>query len=270
LTSGPSGTTITWVVTNTYDGEDASTIITVNGKVTRPTYESGNAEITLTATIIKGNENEIKEFTVTVIHIGYICDAPGDCRFPYSCRELLIANPGIADGVYTLEKSSDSDATTNISCNMTLDGGGWSIISFENFDSGTATGWTDNRISTDCSAFGNMLGGYNLFAGMSIQKTFDLLEIPHTEAYVYLKYFIIDSWEGEQARVYLGGSMIFDQSFTSSGSDVCGGPWGDQSVDISGTLPHSANTLNLQATSTLDQLPDDESWGISDVQVKIR
>lgn len=57
--AGPSGTTITW-------GTNNSGVINTGGAVTRPAYGSGNAEVTLTATITKGSVSDTKDFILTV------------------------------------------------------------------------------------------------------------------------------------------------------------------------------------------------------------
>ncbi len=59
-TTGPNGTTITWLSSN-------STIIAINGTVTRPAYGTGNTTVTLTATISKGSTFDTKIFIITII-----------------------------------------------------------------------------------------------------------------------------------------------------------------------------------------------------------
>src|SRR5690606_19432532 len=56
---GASGTVITWV-------SDTLGVIAADGTVTRPSFTSGDATVTLTATIAKGSESATKTFTVTV------------------------------------------------------------------------------------------------------------------------------------------------------------------------------------------------------------
>ena len=56
---GSAGSAITWSSSN-------ENVITKEGKVTRPTAEEGDAQITLTATITSGNVSDTKEFQVTV------------------------------------------------------------------------------------------------------------------------------------------------------------------------------------------------------------
>jgi len=58
-TSGSNGTTITW-------SSDTSGVIATDGTVTRPSYTTGDATVTLTATIAKGSASETKTFELTV------------------------------------------------------------------------------------------------------------------------------------------------------------------------------------------------------------
>ena len=57
--AGSSGTTVGWASDNTG-------VVAVDGAVVRPAYGSGNATVTLTATITKGSESDTKVFTLTV------------------------------------------------------------------------------------------------------------------------------------------------------------------------------------------------------------
>ncbi|QGQ97246.1 hypothetical protein EHS13_21330 [Paenibacillus psychroresistens] len=56
---GSNGTTISW-------SSNKPTTISNNGTVVRPVFESGNKDVTLTATITKGSSNETKKFNLTV------------------------------------------------------------------------------------------------------------------------------------------------------------------------------------------------------------
>ncbi|MCM1989819.1 immunoglobulin-like domain-containing protein [Oceanirhabdus seepicola] len=73
-TTGLNETIISWESSNT-------AVVTNDGIVTRP--ENGNIEVTLTATITKGNANDTKEFIITVLEEGadpyetYYTDAYG-------------------------------------------------------------------------------------------------------------------------------------------------------------------------------------------------
>ncbi len=62
--AGNYGTTVSWSSNNTG-------VIANDGAVTRPAYGSGDASVTLTATISKGSESDTKDFALTVIEHPY-------------------------------------------------------------------------------------------------------------------------------------------------------------------------------------------------------
>ncbi|MGZ4134233.1 MAG: immunoglobulin-like domain-containing protein, partial [Tumebacillaceae bacterium] len=59
-TTGADGTTITWTSSNT-------AVVSNSGKVTRPAYNASDVTLSLMATITKGSQTMIKEFSVTVL-----------------------------------------------------------------------------------------------------------------------------------------------------------------------------------------------------------
>jgi len=61
-TSGANGSTVTWT-------SDKTAIISNSGLVTRPSYESGDADVTVTASVYKNGISDSKEFTVTVLKL---------------------------------------------------------------------------------------------------------------------------------------------------------------------------------------------------------
>ncbi|WP_168120814.1 leucine-rich repeat domain-containing protein, partial [Paenibacillus sp. HB172176] len=61
-TSGGSGTTVTW-------SSDAPGVVGEDGAVVRPSYTTGDASVTLTATIAKGSESVTKTFVLTVVKL---------------------------------------------------------------------------------------------------------------------------------------------------------------------------------------------------------
>jgi hypothetical protein len=161
---------------------------------------------------------------------------------------------------------------------MTTGGGGWTRISYEDFST-VPVGWSDTRRdTTDCGAanvYTAMLGGVNAFgSGAIVNKTYNLLNIAHTEAKVGLDYVVIDSWDGESAIVRLAGVTIFNQPYNHQNIPAvnrCGGGWQDYGPQaVTGTVAHTTNTVLLEVTSTLDQGPTDESFGVDNVYVWVR
>ncbi len=195
-----------------------------------------------------------------------------------SCLDIHNNHPSYGDGSYVVDPDELGGPAQpfGVICDMNTSGGGWTVISFEDFENGNARGWSDNRVDTssDCvGVYTRTLGGYGLFGGgADTQRTFDLRGIAHTESYVSLDYLSIDSWDGELGIVRVDGSDIYDTNFYySDGTGMCGGGWNDRSPQpVVSQNGHNANQLTLEITSGLDQDPYDESFAADNVKVMIR
>jgi hypothetical protein len=76
-----------------------------------------------------------------------ICD-PQQCRVARSCDEILRHHPGSSDGSYPIAPTSAAPPFQAV-CDMTRDGGGWTLLLKSNGDSTLAHGvsaWTDDRL----------------------------------------------------------------------------------------------------------------------------
>ncbi|MDP1827844.1 MAG: fibrinogen-like YCDxxxxGGGW domain-containing protein [Archangium sp.] len=197
------------------------------------------------------------------------------CANYRSCLDRLTRMPGSTTGSYVIDPDgTGSNAPFTVTCDMTIAPGGWTVISFEDFST-AATGWSDPQRDTTSScaiAASAMLGGYNVFgSGATTTKVFPLLGITHTQARVALDFFVIDSWDNERARVSVDGTYVFDNAFSQSLPDVCGGPWGDRWLQsVVATPAHTGTNLTLVLTTTLNQTANDESWGVDNVSIMIR
>lgn len=113
-TSGSSGTTISW-------SSDDTGVIANNGTVIRPTFSSGDATVTLTATITKNAASETKTFSLIVI------------KQPISDSESVAA-----DKTNLAVTFGAGDSTGNVTQNLTLPPSG---------ANGTTISWSSSNTS---------------------------------------------------------------------------------------------------------------------------
>jgi len=145
--------------TETISGIDVPTAVSVSGDgnpeiringgswVTSGTIENGqtlqsrmttNADIAVTNTV-----------TVTV---GSENDSWSTLGAPPSCKDLIDANPSLSDGMYTIDvDGTGGQAPFDVYCDMTTDGGGWTLLFNERYTSfnNSATGSASNFSNTN-------------------------------------------------------------------------------------------------------------------------
>ncbi len=94
--AGPCGTNISWA-------SNGSSIVSTAGAVTRPSFSSGDALVTLTATISKGSESDTKDFILTII------------KAPQTDAEAVAADKAVLDIIY-----ASGDSALSVTGNLTL------------------------------------------------------------------------------------------------------------------------------------------------------
>jgi hypothetical protein len=191
-----------------------------------------------------------------------------------SCLEVLGDDPGSADGTYWVYLDG---VATEVECDMTTDGGGWTLIFMDDFESSVDPGWSISSTYV-CGSWGTLLGGYGIIANGEIDIELSCYSIPHTEAWVDLDYAALDSWDGETAYVEVDGVTIDSWSqnnHSSAYGEVCGwdrGYYGsyDSLHTVDEIFAHSIDSMDLIVGSTLNQAATDESFGISETWVWVR
>lgn len=155
----------------------------------------------------------------------------------------------------------------------------WKLAVIEDFQ-GQITGWSDSSISNCGSSPDLFLGGHCKFAGKSVSKTFDLPD--HSYVRVRFSVNFLDKWEGESVHVKLDSNIVWSESYQAcnnlhstmcqyKGIDVCGDDYPDRighPVEWSGV--HTAESVNLEFSSTLDRDSCEVSWGIDHLEIYIR
>lgn len=148
----------------------------------------------------------------------------------------------------------------------------WKLVKQEQFDV-SAEGWS-NTSTTACGGY-QMLGGYRMFAGGEVKKTFENLPA-HKMLRVVANFHFIDAWTGEYAYSRVDDNYVWTDTYSheaSAGSvNVCGRSTaeGKFAVPIEVSIPHTGSKAKVSFGSTIDQDPDDESWGVSSVAIYVK
>ena len=148
----------------------------------------------------------------------------------------------------------------------------WYEVYFDDFES-VVSGWTDNASST-CGDTVTILGGYGFFGfGAFTERTFTGLDA-HSALRIEFDFLAIDSWDSEDAFALLDGTEVWRETFnalTDFSSNICGASFNDSGpMNRTAEVAHSASSVTLYFSSTLNQSAADESWGVDNVKVEIK
>ena len=202
---------------------------------------------------------------------GKTCHKKGSQAVPaVSCLEIFTLYPNSADGTYWLDFDGVGPlAPGTYLCDMK--GGGWTLLVADDFEDGTAKGWSPGKTSK-CGDFGTIFGGYEQFgAGAASSKTVPATPT-HTKVRVFMHFLRLDSWDKEEGQVLVDGAVVWKKKGSLwSGQKQCGVSYvADEKWDALVETAHKAPTIALKVTSDLNQGAGNESFGFDNVGVWVK
>ena len=117
----------------------------------------------------------------------------------------------------------------------------------------------------------NIIGGYNFFAKFSwVQNSYSSLPA-HYAAIVTWRAYFIDSWDNEDLYLDVDGVRVYTEKwYYSKGAALICGISGTKDVVFdraSHIFPHISSTMTIKFSSSLDEDPENESYGIKSIQI---
>ncbi len=211
-------------------------------------------------------------------------------------RALYNFTDGFAAGGAVADATGTYDAVS-VNATGTFDETFTVAVASEDFEGG-ASGWSNNSTTYTGTVLTDFLGSFG--NGGATSKTFTL-PAGANETTISFDFYKMDSWDGENFQIQIGGQTVAARSFNfstgvaspvggiddtvavtfSDGVDhgaIVNAGWNDYSFRVELTLteaqiaalPVDANgnpMLQLGFTSTLDQGITDESWGIDNLSI---
>ncbi|PSJ42216.1 polymorphic toxin-type HINT domain-containing protein [Allosphingosinicella deserti] len=287
---------VTRVTTLTYDAN--FTLVTdPQGQVTRLDYSAAGERFLEKVTApaaVAGAAPQVVGFTYDAVSadIASVTDAAGNTtRYTYDQAgnlQMEIDRLGnVIRRTYGARNELLSESRGNAVANPAVT---------ESFENGVASGWTGSNGAPVSGPTAGASGSLSRFLGRfgttwggeGIAKTFALSGTGQT--IVDFDFLKIDSWDGESFTISLdgaaaisfvpgqnasgsftAGSLTGTYTITSPGQDADLG-FGPQFLDrvyhVQLQVAGTGSSLRLGLGSTLDQLVDDESWGVDNVAVR--
>lgn len=223
---------------------------------------------------LEKRSTELIVLTVIIVAGGAFAAASGG-------SDILDAGTSTGDGLiaeYRFDTGADSTAYDTSGNNDAT------LVNFEyNVDSGW-TGATSERIlgqhpdfsgwsrspTYDCAGT-KMMGGYDNFG--SGDSTTKALNLPEGEYRVSFNYYFGDSWDGESGKLYWNGDQVWSVSAQGDkfgSQNLCGAGWSDgvESPEFTTIVDHSGGQADITFNSTLNQAPNDEWFGVNNIELR--
>ncbi|CAK60849.1 unnamed protein product (macronuclear) [Paramecium tetraurelia] len=135
--------------------------------------------------------------------------------------------------------------------------------------------WVQGNKGQNISTCGNvqLFGGFNAFGtGAAVSNLIPL--DPHFKIRVTFQFWKIDSWDNEIVYYILGDNVQQRSWFWSSGNSICGNTdyqseWKEVIVEEKFEFLHQEPTLAVIIKTTLDESPNNESWGFRNFIVEV-
>jgi hypothetical protein len=144
------------------------------------------------------------------------------------------------------------------------------------------TGWSGASSTSVCSPGGqSMMGGFGVY-GNAVSTQKGLGNLPASDYEVTFDYYFIDSWDGESGLAYWNSDNIWSLQhfccsppYSSGTTNLCGQSYEQwfESTEFALNprtviVSHPGGSATLRFTSSLDQDPGDESWGVDNIKVR--
>lgn len=164
---------------------------------------------------------------------------------------------------------------------------GWTQVASENFEAG-ASGWSNNFTENGGTYLTRFLGRNSLDGGT--QNVFKNYALTGTQSSVNVAFdfYKIDSWDGENFRIFIDDVMVYNASFIQSSfqspadgssgavtwniqettpfnANFAFGTWSEQKFHFNLTVASTAANIKIGFSSTLNQAANDEAWGVDNL-----
>jgi hypothetical protein len=132
--------------------------------------------------------------------------------------------------------------------------------------------WSEGFVGTTqrsmCNGgYGNVLGGHCIL-GQNAEVSITYTNLPkHDALEVDLDYFFVNTWDYEEGQIYVDDTLVWEFEFSGGRPLTCGGVSAAVRA-VSVSVPkHTADTVTIRVTSTVNQVACDESFAIDNVLV---